>query len=115
MVAPLGAIAVSILGRAALAGGETLGAELLGAARGFMLPMAESGILEGIGEEFPPQTEITIPVSSEAIRAIGYSVGGIITVEFNRGGTYHYPGTEEMFLSFMLAPSKGRWFNEHLR
>src|SRR5262245_22283026 len=109
---PLSIGVATLLSRAAVAGGETLDAEFVTSMRGILLPMGESGILDELGE---PEHEITIPVSSEAIRSIGYSVGGVITVEFVRGGTYHYPGTPEMFLAFAVAPSKGRWFNEHLR
>jgi len=113
MVAPLGAIAATLLRGAAVAGGEALDAEFLTTMRGILLPMAESGIIDEIAEG---QAEITIPVQSEAISSIGYHAGGIISVEFKRDHrTYQYPGTQEQFLAFAMAPSKGRWFNEHLR
>src|SRR5262245_30509568 len=106
MVAVLGRGVAAILMGAAEAGGETIGTELSTLAR---LALGES-----VGEE-PGQSQITIPVSSEAIRAIGYHAAGIITVDFHRGGSYDYPGTEDMFIAFLAAPSKGRWFSEHLR
>ena len=65
--------------------------------------------------EVVQHTEITIPVQSSCIRSIGYHVGDVITVVFIRGGVYQYSGTEDMFMAVALAPSKGAWFNEHLR
>src|SRR5215475_2330986 len=104
MVAPLAAGIATAL-RVAAAGEEvTIGSQLRYA-------------FFGTEFEFPEgQAEITIPVSSEAIRSITYHAAGIITVVFARdGSSYDYPGTEEEFIAFALAPSKGRWFNEHLR
>jgi hypothetical protein len=114
MVAPLAAGVARILMGAAEAGGVSLGPELTGLARAALIPLAESGI--EIPEEAIAQTEVTIPVSSSAIRSISYHAAGIITVEFVRDGAkYDYPATEADFIAFLAAPSKGQWFNEHLR
>jgi len=102
------------LGPAIVAG---LMADALEAGAALELPMVKAlaTALGPEGEETPK--EVTVPVQSSFIRSIGYRVGGIITVEMKRGGnlTYEYPGTEEEFLAFVMAPSKGEWFNAHLK
>jgi hypothetical protein len=58
---------------------------------------------------------IYIPVDSTAIRSIAWSPGNVITVEFNRGGTYYYDGDRDLFDAFAAAPSKGGFFNAHFK
>lgn len=99
----LAAGAARILAAEALEGGEALSARLLAVTRPFG------------GDADPEDGEITVPVASSAIRAIGYKVGGIITVDFVRGGSYDYMGSEADFIAFLMAPSKGQWFNQHFR
>src|SRR5262245_14530114 len=107
MPAPLAIGAAAILRAAAATQGRTIGAGLAGV-------MGE--IFEGLAVK-ADDIDVTVPVSSEAIAAIGYHSAGIITVEFHRGGSkhYEYPGTEEMFMAFLAAPSKGEFFNAHFR
>lgn len=57
----------------------------------------------------------TVPVSSSAIRSIGWRSDGIIVVEFRERGTYTYDGDYETFLAFVTAPSKGVFFNQNFR
>jgi hypothetical protein len=80
------------------------------------LAVVGSEILDAEGVEAGAKNiEVTVPVSSSAIRAIGYHAAGIITVDFVRGGSYDYPGTEELFMAFLAAPSKGAFFNQHIK
>lgn len=85
-------------------GTAVLGSELLDA--------AEETSGAQLGEK---NIEMTVPVSSSCIRSIGFHAGGIITVDFVRGGSYDYPGSEELFMAFLTAPSKGAFFNAHFR
>jgi KTSC domain len=96
----------------AMIGGKVLGTEFSSLAA--RIGGAEVGnLIANLIQE--NEHEIRIPVSSSAISSIGYNVAGIITVEFKRGGTYEYMGTEEVFMAFLASPSKGAFFNTHLR
>jgi hypothetical protein len=56
-----------------------------------------------------------IPVDSSAIRAVGY-FGGILTVEFTSGRTYHHPGVPYwVFAGLLLASSKGAFYNAYVK
>lgn len=104
MVAPLIPIAAAALRIAAIQTGRiAIGAEL-------------SALAEDFGAEIGSRDiEVTVPVNSSAIRSIGYHAAGIITVNFVRGGSYDYPGNEELFMAFLAAPSKGAFFNSHIK
>jgi KTSC domain-containing protein len=54
-------------------------------------------------------------VNSSAIRAIGYD-GSTLTVEFHTGRTYEHPDVPDaVFEGLMQAPSKGTYYNQHIR
>jgi hypothetical protein len=55
-------------------------------------------------------------VASSTIRSVGYErTTGVLEVEFARGGIYQYLAVPEfLFRGFMLARSKGRYFNERI-
>jgi hypothetical protein len=56
-----------------------------------------------------------IPVSSTAIRAIGYD-GYTLTVEFRTGRTYDHRGVPySVYEGLMQAPSKGAYYNRNIR
>ena len=57
---------------------------------------------------------VFVNVSSSAISQIGFQ-NGTITVVFNRGGSYDYPGTRETFDEFINAPSIGQYFNANIK
>lgn len=57
-----------------------------------------------------------IPVSSSAIRAVGYD-GYTLAVLFHTSDTvYTHPGVPYLvYVGLMLAPSKGAYYNAHIR
>ena len=57
-----------------------------------------------------------IPVQSTAIRAIGYD-GGTLGVRFHSGNTvYEHVGVPAwQYARFLLAPSKGTFYTDHIR
>jgi hypothetical protein len=61
---------------------------------------------------------LLIPVSSSAIRAIGYdSFRMRLAVVFTTSDTvYVHPGVPlSVYLGLMRAPSKGTYYNQHIR
>jgi hypothetical protein len=55
------------------------------------------------------------PVSSSAIRAVGYD-GDTLTVEFHNGDVYDHPGVpESVYRGLMSAPSMGAYYNRYIR
>ena len=58
---------------------------------------------------------ILIPVSSRVIAAIGYEAG-VLALLFHNGGLYYYRGVPvRLYLSFIVAGSKGRFYNARVR
>ena len=57
------------------------------------------------------------PVSSRSIAAIGYDDDAeILEVEFVSGSVYRYRGvSQDVFEDFRRAPSKGIFFNRHIK
>ncbi len=56
-----------------------------------------------------------IPVSSSAIRFIGYD-GYTLAVVFRNSGRYDHPGVPyQVYAGLMQAPSKGRFYNRYIR
>ena len=57
------------------------------------------------------------PVSSRSIAAIGYDDDAeTLEVEFVTGRVYRYRGvSQDVFEDFRQAPSKGAFFNKHIK
>lgn len=57
------------------------------------------------------------PVVSESIASIGYDDDAeTLEVEFVTGAVYRYSGvSQDTFEDFRQAPSKGAFFNRHIR
>ncbi len=57
------------------------------------------------------------PVVSKSIAAIGYDDdAAVLEVEFVSGAVYRYRGvSQDVFEDFRQAPSKGAFFNQHIR
>jgi len=58
-----------------------------------------------------------IQVTSSNVQAIGYDdQSGTLRVEFINGGTYdYYSVPQEIYVSFLSAPSKGEFHNLHIK
>lgn len=56
-------------------------------------------------------------VESSSVRSIGYDARTkTLEVQFNSGGVYRYaPVPDEVWLAFRRAPSKGQFFQAHVR
>lgn len=56
-------------------------------------------------------------VQSKAIHAIGYDQERLLLeIVFNSGGIYRYAHVPpQIFLKFLHSPSKGRFFQQHIR
>ena len=56
-----------------------------------------------------------VPVSSSAIRAIGFE-DGTLAVAFRGSGTYRHHGVPyTLFARFLIAGSKGAFYNANIR
>jgi hypothetical protein len=50
--------------------------------------------------------------TSSVIKTINHNGGDVLTVEFQNGARYNYPGiSSEVAAAFAAAPSKGYFFN----
>jgi hypothetical protein len=97
----------------------TVIARLAGTAIGLEAEAAEASMMATLAEHLGVpliDEEIVLPVASSAISQIAYKAG-VITVVFRRGGagSYDYPGNINEFAAFALSPSKGAFFNAHLK
>lgn len=54
-------------------------------------------------------------VDSEAIAGIEYDPAGKATVSFHHGAPHTYSMSRDELEQWLAAPSKGRFFNEHVR
>lgn len=56
-------------------------------------------------------------VISSTVRSVGYDQdASVLEIEFHTGSVYQYLGVpEHVFAEFLVAPSKGTYFNENIR
>lgn len=58
---------------------------------------------------------VMVPVSSSAIRAVGYD-GSTLTVEFHTGRAYDHPNVPyHVYLGLMQASSMGAYYSRYIR
>lgn len=71
----------------------------------------------GIVCDMDPVELTRIPVDSSSIATIGYSPStNTMEVVFRRGAVYRYLRVPDaVFAEFLSAPSKGRYFNGHVK
>jgi len=54
-------------------------------------------------------------VSSSAMSRIEWE-NGVLSIWFTGSGRYDYPGVpESLYLAFLAAPSKGQFYNDHIK
>ena len=54
-------------------------------------------------------------VNSSAIARIEWEAG-VLSIWFHGSGRYDYPGVPHgLYLAFLAAPSKGQFYNDHIR
>ena len=68
----------------------------------------------GLESDEEKEQPLSFSVSSSAISHLAWK-DETITVTFNRGGVYDYPGSRDLFMDFVQAPSIGQYFNQHIR
>jgi hypothetical protein len=58
-----------------------------------------------------------VPVESTSIMSVGYTAASqVLEVVFRRGTVYRYLSVPaDVFVAFVAAPSKGRYFNANVR
>lgn len=58
----------------------------------------------------------TLPVDSSLIQRVTYATDATLTVHFHNGAVYRYFTVPRSLLeAFLAAPSKGTYFNRHIR
>jgi lysyl-tRNA synthetase class 2 len=57
-----------------------------------------------------------IPVDSAVIAAVSYTTHAVLDIEFTSGATYRYFAVpERVFHEFLVAESKGAFFNRRIK
>ena len=102
-----------LMGAAAIAAARTASARAL-AIRGVGTAAVKGAL--GLESDKEKEQPLHHTVSSSAISAISWQPNpDTITVLFRRGGSYDYPGSRDLYLDFVSAPSIGQYFNAHIR
>lgn len=95
-------------------GKATVSRALEGWAPGIVGTLGGVAVGRALSGDEEAERPLSTDVRSTAISNVSWK-DEVITVTFHRGGTYDYPGSRELYLDFISAPSTGAYFNQHIK
>lgn len=96
-------------------GEATVSRALQGWTPGIVRTLGTTAVGKALGKDEEAERPLSTDVRSTCISNVAWK-DEVITVTFKRdGSTYDYPGSKELYLDFISAPSIGAYFNLHIR